>query len=335
MRILRDERIRAVLFAAALYVVVVSSPGWFIRPLTVVDGGNVVHAQVFRGTVEEALRQLDRPLNGGDRVTPTGDAPLRPGMHVTVERAVGAVVSVDGRHFALAHPADTVAQFLEAAGVVLGPLDRVEPGLDEPLTPGTVIRVVRVEQERFVRTREVPFGTKRWAEPKWVVGETGILREGKPGLEEQHMLLTYENGRLVQALVEGTEVLEEPVDEIVGVGTRILVHSMQTPAGLIRYTDVLNMEATAYYPGPESTGVWADGFTSTGLRAGHGVIAVDPRVIPLGTRLYVPGYGIAVAGDVGGAIKGNIVDLAFDTYREAMHFGRRQVKVYILAGVDP
>lgn len=335
MRILRDERIRALIFAAVLYALVAASPGWVIRPLTVVDAGNVVHAQVFRGTVEEALRQLDRPLNGGDRVTPTGDAALRPGMQVTVERAVGAVVSVDGRHFAAAHPAETVGEFLEAAGVVLGPLDRVEPPLEEKLIPGTVIRVVRVEEEWLVRTREVPYDTKRWAEPKWVVGETGILREGKPGLEEQRLRLTYENGRLVQALVEDAQLLEAPVDEIVGIGTRILVHSMQTPAGLIRYTDVLNMEATAYYPGPESTGIWADGFTSTGLRAGHGIVAVDPRVIPLGTRLYVPGYGIAVAGDVGGAIKGNIVDLAFDTYREAMHFGRRQVQVYILAGVDP
>ena len=132
-------------------------------------------------------------------------------------------------------------------------------------------------------------------------------------------------------LVVDRETVEEPRAEIIGIGTRIVVREMQTPAGLIRYTDVLDMEATAYYPGPESTGVWADGYTATGLKAGHGVIAVDPSVIPLGTRVYIPGYGIAVAGDVGGAIKGNIIDLAFDTYREAMHFGRQRVKVYILA----
>jgi len=90
------------------------------------------------------------------------------------------------------------------------------------------------------------------------------------------------------------------------------------------------MVATAYYPGPESTGKSADGITATGMRAGHGVVAVDPRVIPLGTRLYIPGYGLAVAGDVGGAIKGLRIDLGFSTLREALHFGRRRVTVYVL-----
>jgi len=107
-------------------------------------------------------------------------------------------------------------------------------------------------------------------------------------------------------------------------------YSKQTPAGWIEYTEILTMEATAYYPGPESTGIWADGYTSTGLRAGHGVVAVDPEVIPLGTALYIPGYGLAVAADVGSAIKGNRIDLCFDTYEEALFFGRRPVEVYIL-----
>ncbi|MFS8542968.1 MAG: 3D domain-containing protein, partial [Limnochordales bacterium] len=64
--------------------------------------------------------------------------------------------------------------------------------------------------------------------------------------------------------------------------------------------------------------------------AGPGVVAVDPGVIPLGTRVYIPGYGIALAADVGSAIRGHRIDLAFDTYREALHYGRRWVKVYIL-----
>lgn len=334
MQIWRDERVRAMLFLAALYALVSASPAWVIRALTVADGGNVVHAHVFRGTVAEALQQLERPLHGGDRVTPEADVLLQPGMRVSVERATAAVIAVDGVAETYDHPADTVGQFLEAAGVQLGPLDRVIPDLETVPTPGMVIRVVRVREEEHIRTADIPYTTLRWAEPKWVVGETGLLREGKPGTEEQRLRLTYEDDRLVHTFVESTSVVQPPQPEIIGIGTRILVHSMQTPAGVIRYTDVLNMEATAYYPGPESTGIWADGFTSIGLRAGHGIIAVDPRVIPLGTRLYVPGYGVAIAGDVGGAIKGNIVDLAFDTYREAMHYGRRQVKVYILAGAD-
>src|SRR5690625_2178138 len=172
MRIFRDERMRALLFVAVLYGLVVASPGWFIRPLTVTDGGSEVHARVFRGTVEEALRQLDMPLNGGDRVVPTGDAALRPGMRVTVERATAAVIAVDGRHEAYSFPAETVGQFCQAANVSLGPLDRVEPGVETRLTPGMVIRVVRVREEERVRTADIPFETKLWAAPEWVVGET-------------------------------------------------------------------------------------------------------------------------------------------------------------------
>lgn len=105
---------------------------------------------------------------------------------------------------------------------------------------------------------------------------------------------------------------------------------LETAAGVIEYTEVLHLEATAYYPGPESTGIWADGLTATGVRAGHGVVAVDPEFIPLGTVLYIPGYGLAVAADVGSAIKGARIDLCFDSYREAIQFGRRSVEVYVL-----
>lgn len=100
--------------------------------------------------------------------------------------------------------------------------------------------------------------------------------------------------------------------------------------GLIRQASYMDMEATAYDPGPISCGPYANGYTATGLRAGRGIVAVDPRVIPLGTRVYVEGYGFAVAADIGSAIKGNRIDLGYPTYREALQFGRHPVRVYLL-----
>ncbi|MBQ5759726.1 MAG: 3D domain-containing protein [Schwartzia sp.] len=87
------------------------------------------------------------------------------------------------------------------------------------------------------------------------------------------------------------------------------------------------MEATAYLP-EDGTG---DGITATGVPAAYGIAAVDPDVIPLGTRIFVPGYGIALAADTGGAIEGDIVDLCYEDYDEAIQFGRRDVDVYLLA----
>lgn len=93
---------------------------------------------------------------------------------------------------------------------------------------------------------------------------------------------------------------------------------------------ILSLEATAYYPGPEDTWPFASGTTASGLKAGYGVVAVDRRVIPLKTRVYVEGYGYAIAADMGGAIKGKKIDLCYDTYEEAVRFGRKNVKVYLL-----
>ncbi len=95
---------------------------------------------------------------------------------------------------------------------------------------------------------------------------------------------------------------------------------------LHRIVGYQQMEATAYLPADGN----GDGLTATGVPAAYGVAAVDPDIIPLGTRIFVPGYGIALAADVGGAIDGHIVDLCYEDYDEAMEFGRREVEVYLL-----
>ena len=101
---------------------------------------------------------------------------------------------------------------------------------------------------------------------------------------------------------------------------------VQTSRGMQRYTAVYNMEATAYLP----TDGGGDGITASGMVARRGVVAVDTDVIPLGTRLYIPGYGEAIAADTGGAIYGERIDLCMESYGEAMDFGRRDVTVYVL-----
>jgi len=93
---------------------------------------------------------------------------------------------------------------------------------------------------------------------------------------------------------------------------------------------IIEMHATAYTAAPSENGGNTSGRTAIGLKIGHGVVAVDPRVIPLGTRLFIEGYGHAVAADTGSAIKGHRIDLGVDTRRESNRIGRRRVKVHIL-----
>ena len=101
---------------------------------------------------------------------------------------------------------------------------------------------------------------------------------------------------------------------------------IDTSRGRMRYTSMKVMEASAYLP----TDGGGAGITATGLPAGHGVAAVDPDVIPLGTRLYIPGYGVAIAADTGGMIEGDMIDLCMEDYGSAIEFGRRDVKEYVL-----
>ena len=105
------------------------------------------------------------------------------------------------------------------------------------------------------------------------------------------------------------EYIEEPVEE----------NFVETYDGIQHYSDVMAMEATAYLPTDGSNA----GVTAMGIPATYGVVAVDPRIIPLGTKVYIPGYGEAVAADTGGAIRGYKIDLCMESYSEAMDFGRR------------
>ncbi|MBI2009679.1 MAG: 3D domain-containing protein [Candidatus Chisholmbacteria bacterium] len=106
----------------------------------------------------------------------------------------------------------------------------------------------------------------------------------------------------------------------------VIPATMDTPYGPITYTKILkDVWAVSY----DSSCLGCNATTATGMRQGYGVVAVDPKVIPLYTRVYVPGYGIGVAGDVGGAVKGKIIDLGYDKLEG--QWSARYVDVYVLA----
>ena len=91
-------------------------------------------------------------------------------------------------------------------------------------------------------------------------------------------------------------------------------------------------EITAYAPHDNKSGMCGGGLTSRGFNPGRHYAAVDPTVIPYGTVIFVPGYGEVIAADCGSAIKGYDIDIYFETYEEAINWGRRNVQVRILSG---
>ncbi|MDK2784864.1 MAG: hypothetical protein PWR11_730 [Bacillota bacterium] len=287
----------------------------------VVDGSSRV-VGTLKGTVAGLLEQEKVELAEGDLVVPAPDTELRQGMTVTVRRAVPVTIEAGGSTWTTKTAQETVGEALADLGIKVGPLDKVTPGLTEPVRPDQVIKVVKVEEKLQTRQEPIPYSVQRREDGDLPRGQTRVIQAGQEGLKLRQVRAIFEDGRLVKEEVVEEKVVRQPVTEIVAVGT---LGTISRGGREYRYTRVLDMVATAYCPQDEG-----GNFTALGLPARRGVVAVDPRVIPLGTKLYVDGYGPAVAGDTGGAIKGMRIDLFVDSCNEAINFGRRRVKVYIL-----
>ncbi len=187
-----------------------------------------------------------------------------------------------------------------------------------------------VTEDIVRRKMPIPRKTERISDARLDRGMSRVVREGSDGVLEQMILVRRgESGVLSESVMkEWVSVSPEP--KVIAMGTREPLRVLMTSRGSYTYRKSYNMIATAYEPSERSCGKYADGYTAIGVKAAPGVVAVDPKVIPLRTRLYVEGYGPALAADVGGAIKGNRIDLFFNTVEEALRYGRRRVKVYIL-----
>ena len=182
----------------------------------------------------------------------------------------------------------------------------------------------------------VNFNTVKKLNPSLEAGDTRTVREGVQGEKKATYRVKYEKGVEVSRELVFELVTAAPIDKIVEYGNKFASKDAPVNTGKLDYKYVITCEATAYDLSPEENGGYA-GQSATGVPLDKGVIAVDPRVIPLGSRVYIEAldgswsYGYAVAADTGGAIKGNRVDLCYRTQYECVQFGRRQCRVYVLS----
>ena len=164
-------------------------------------------------------------------------------------------------------------------------------------------------------------------------GSSKTISKGRPGVEELQVFYAQRGGGPVHRTIVSQRVVSKAQPRIIvdGIGHGPL--ALFASHGIMRMTTIartaiaaMQMIATGYTANCAGCG----GMTAIGRRAGYGIVAVDPRLIPLGTHLYIPGYGMAIAGDTGGDIVGHRIDLGFDSTREALLFGRRDITVYRL-----
>ena len=314
-------------------------------PFSILDGGVPFSHRIAGDTVADALAAAGISLYDADLVAPPHESPLLPGMQITVVRARPVQIVAPGLSLEARSRAGTVGELLAEKSIELGPLDRVEPPASAPLSAHSTVRVVRGWQEELRELMPIPYQTRTQFSTDLEPGARQRLRAGVAGLAERLVRVVYEDGAEVRRDPLHERILRPAVDEVILAARAVLPQIPLLTAPALAGTSipgapdvpvrrVVTMVSTAYDPGPISTGKSpghpAYGITATGMRATYGVVAVDPRVIPFYTRLYVPGYGYAIAADTGGDIIGNRIDLFFPTYAEAIRWGRRTVTVYIL-----
>lgn len=279
----------------------------------------------YEKTVGDFLKKEGIVLKNKDLVSPSIDKEIDKDMKITISSPKSYHIK-DGNKTLIAEASGyTVADVLDNLNIKLNKLDRVSLPLDEIAKEGMEVKIDRVVVENLDNKIEIPFETESRENNDIFEGEKKVITKGEVGQKTESLKNTYVNGVLETTEVLKSEITKDPVKEVVEVGTK---KGTQAPNGK-NAKRVIVMQATAYDPTAGSK-------TAMGTRARVGAVAVDPRVIPLGSKLYIESmdgfasYGYATAEDTGGAIKGNRIDLFYTSNAEANRFGRRNVKVYVL-----
>jgi resuscitation-promoting factor RpfB len=310
--------------------------------------GVATEFRIFGGDVKGLLTRAEVEVTEDDWISHQFFEQLTDGMIIEVKKAFPVTVLADGDEHIIKAAASTVADVLNEVGINLTSTDRVEPQPEHVLERGDVIRVTRVYSMLTTIRTEIPFREIRRANVNMDRGATRLVQAGSSGLREDTFEITFEDGIETESKLLQSDLVTIKQDRIVESGENTV---LSRAGRTVHFDRVKNFLATAYCPGTaesgcpvdhngwsKCTGKYNDGFTFTGRRAvaGNGteekphIIAVDPKVIPLGSRVYIDGYGFAIAADIGSAIQGNRIDLLFNSHDVAWLFGRKQLRVYLL-----
>ncbi len=307
-----------------------------LNTVTVVEGGKQIASfTTIQSEQQKLLEQAGVTVGKDDVVTYKTD---KQNIVLEIERAFAVSVQCGDEKIAVFMTSGaTVEDVLAKSGVVYGKGDTVTPAADTEVEADMNIVVVHRTTKTIKETESIAFKEQTKKSDKLYIGETKVEQQGKKGEKTSTFRVVYEDGKEISRTLVSSVVTKEPQDKITLIGTKKKAITPPSYFGAKMSKEQLSgakcitVTATAYCNTSDGGQV-----TVTGQKTGYGVIAVDPRVIPLGSKLYVESpdgsyvYGYCVAGDTGGAIKGNRIDLFLGSESECRAFGRRSMKVYII-----
>lgn len=308
---------------------------------TVVADGREKTVNLHQGdTVADALSMANITLSGDDLCTRAADAEVKDGDRICVVRRYTVSITADGETREAVVNEGTVQTALSQAGVTVGAEDLVLLPMDTEVEEGLAIQIQRVTYRDITTTETIDYEIVTKNDSSMYLGESKVETKGQEG---ERTIVTREkliDGEVVETTEISNEVTKEPVDQVVRKGTKKKITRCATvTAGGTVYDHNGNKLSYKQALTGRCTSYTGDGYTSTGMKPQYGVVAVDPKEIPYGTKLYICSpdgsyvYGYAVAGDTGGFIYSDYIlaDLYMDTYSDCAKFGVRTMTIYILS----
>jgi uncharacterized protein YabE (DUF348 family) len=333
-KIFRENTTLKKLIIPMLIILVIVSAAAVIsikrKTITINIDGTQTTVTTYKSNVRQFLESQSISIGSKDKITPPLDSKLKKGEIIAIKRAVKIILNVDNDEKTILSAEESIGTMLKTEGIELGFEDKVNPSLDTKLSSGMNVDIIRVESKIFTKTLPINFKTVVDKKSSLPNTHNKVIQEGQNGEREIVYSIVYENDREVSRRVVNETIIKKPLDKIVVMGTYPLM-PVSRGGQIMPFSKTFDAKATAYWA---VRGVGKT-YTASGRKAirnpdGYSTIAVDPKVIPYGTKLFIENYGFAIAADTGTSIKGNKIDVFFDTLKEARNWGLKSVKVYIL-----
>jgi uncharacterized protein YabE (DUF348 family) len=356
----KRENLRLILLSATIsiamtFMFLVLLYGTAVKSVSVVVNGQETVVETKQWVLQRLLDEQAIAIGPHDEVSIPLNAAIKDGDRIEVTHAIPVIVKADGKTSTVYTTERTVQAAIEELNIPVRGQDKVMPPLDTVFNAELTVTVVRVDTKVSETERAMPFSIVKKEDPTLEAGKEKLLQTGKEGLIVEHIEKQYEDGILVSKKMVSKVVETAAVNQVIAVGTKkeqpkvqVLSNSSPSLATLtksgvtFKAKKVLkNVTLTAYSAGVASTGKDEShpqyGITASGARVQEGrTIAVDPDVIPIGWWVYIEGIGFRRAEDTGSAIKGNKIDVYFDSSKYADKFGRKKgFTVYVLGPNKP
>ena len=356
----KHENLRLILLSAIIsiamtFMFLVLLYGTADKSVSVVVNGQEKIVSTKQWVLQRLLDEQAITIGPHDKVSMPINAALKDGDRVIIDHAVQVTVKADGKVNTFYTTERTVQAAIEEVNVPVRNQDKVQPALSAQIEPDMTVSVVRIDREVETTQHKVPFNVVKKEDPELAEGKQKVVQSGQEGVLVKQFEKVFEDGKLVSEKLVTKTVQTSTVEQVVAIGTKkpapqvtVLSAAKEDAVAVTKNGMSLNpkktlknVTLTAYTAGVASTGKSEGhpqyGITASGAKVQEGrTIAVDPKIIPMGWWVYIEGIGFRRAEDTGSAIKGNKIDVYYESEAYAKKFGRKKgYTVYVIGPNKP